>query len=204
MFAQIQSLRASLNNIITNLKNLGPTPPHRPTQVIPNQEPQIPIIQKAYLNNRNCENVKSDPPNFDGSLEPDKFLNWLNEFENYCEHHQMEDDRRVGLAKMKLEGHARNFWRNQERLFRRQLKDQSITWAEMKRNLRDQYIPHSYQHQMMDEWSHLKQGSQSITNYIAQFQDYIFRCGVEEDEIVTLARFKSGLHEDLRRKYFLK
>ena len=74
----------------------------------------------------------------------------------------------------------------------------------MKRSLRDQYIPLSHQIQMMDEWSQLKQGCQSITNYIAQFQEYIFRCGVEEDEIVTLARFRSGLHEDLRRRCFLK
>ena len=114
-------------------------------------------------------NVKSDAPNFDGSLEPHKILNWLTEFENYCEHHQMEDDRRVGLAKMKLEGQARNFWRNQERFLRHQLKDQPITWAKMKRSLRDQYIPLSHQLQIMDECSQLKQGCQSITNYIEQF-----------------------------------
>ena len=40
---------------------------------------------------------------------------------------------------------------------------------------------------MMDDWSQLKQGYQPVTNYIAQFQEYIFRCDVEEDEIVTLA-----------------
>ena len=70
---------------------------------------------------------------------------------------------------MKLKGQARNFWRNQERFLRRQLKGQPITWAKMKRSLIDQYIPLSHQCQMMDEWSQLKQGCQSITNYIAQF-----------------------------------
>ena len=57
---------------------------------------------------------------------------------------------------------------------------------------------------MMDDWSQLKQGYQPVTNYIAQFQEYIFCCGVEEDEIVTLARFRSGLREDLRRKIIFK
>ena len=56
----------------------------------------------------------------------------------------------------------------------------------------------------MDDWSQLKQGSQPVTNYIAQFQEYIFRCGVEEYEKVTLARFRSDLCEDLRRKKFQK
>ena len=47
------------------------------------------------------------------SLDPNKFLNWLIEIEDYFEYHQFEDDRRVGLARMKLEGQAKNFWRNQ-------------------------------------------------------------------------------------------
>ena len=116
-----------------------------------------------------CGNVRRYAPSFDGSLDPNKILNWLIEIEDYFEYHQLEDDRRVGLARMKLEGQARNFWRNQERLFRRQFRDQSITWAEMIRRLRDQYISLSHQQQMMDEWSQLKQGCQSVTNYIAHF-----------------------------------
>ena len=164
MFTMIQSVRASLNNINTRLDNLGPIPPHRPPEVIPNKKHQVPILRDAYPDNRMCGNVKSDAPNFDGSLEPNNFLNWLTEFEDYCEHHKMDDYRRVGLAKMKLEGQARNFWKNQERFLRRQLKDQPITWAEMKRSLRDQYISLSHQHQMMDDWSQLRQGCQSITN----------------------------------------
>ena len=121
-----------------------------------------------------CGNVRSYAPSFDGSLDPNKFLNWLIEIEDYFEYHQLEGDRHVGLAKMKLEGQARNFWRNQECFFRHQFRDQSITWAEMKRRSRDQYIPLSHQQQMMDEWSQLKQGCQSVTNYIAQFQAYNF------------------------------
>ena len=96
----------------------------------------------------------------------------------------MEDDRRVGLARMKLEGQARNFWTNQECLLRHRLRNQPITWAEMKRSLRDQYLSLSYRHQMMDDWSRLKQGYQPVTNYIIQFQEYIFRCDVVKDEIV--------------------
>ena len=109
IFTMVQSLRASLNNTNTRLENLGPTPPHRPPKVLPNKKHQVPILRDAYLDNRMCGNVRIDAPNFDGNLEPNHFLNWLTEFKNYCEHHQMKDDRRVGLAKMKLEGRARNF-----------------------------------------------------------------------------------------------
>ena len=51
MFAMIQSLRASLNNINTRLENFGPTSPQRPPKVIPNQEPQVPIHREAYPDN---------------------------------------------------------------------------------------------------------------------------------------------------------
>ena len=146
----------NLNNINKRLVNLDQTPPQGISKVIPDPEPQVHILRETNLDNRMCGNVRIDAPSFDGSLDPNKFLDWLTEFEEYCEYHKMEDDRWVGLARMKLEGQARNFWRNQECLFRRQFQDQSITWADMKRILRDQYLPLSYRHQMMDDWSQFK------------------------------------------------
>ena len=73
------------------------------------------------------KNIRMDAPSFDGSLDPIKFLDWLTEMEDYCEYYQLEDDRRVGLFRMKLEDQARNFWRNQEFLLRRRLRNRSIT-----------------------------------------------------------------------------
>ena len=52
-------------------------------------------------------NVKVDAPRFDGTLDPIKFLDWLNEIEDYFEWYGLDDARRVGLAKMKLLGQAR-------------------------------------------------------------------------------------------------
>ena len=158
MFAMLQSfqssqeeMRVNLNNINKRLGNLGHTPPQGTPKVIPDPEPQVHIIRETDSDNQMCRNVQSYAPSFDGSLDPNTILNWLIEIEDYFEYHQFEDDHHVGLARMKLEGQARNFWRNQERLFRRQFRDQSITWAEMIRRLRDQYIPLSHQQQMMDE-----------------------------------------------------
>ena len=151
MFAMLQSfqssqedMRVNLNNINKRLGNLGHTSPQRTPKVIPHPGPQVHILRETNPDNQMCGNVQRYAPSFDGSLDPNKFLNWLIEIEDYFEYHQLEDDRQVGLARMKLEGQARNFWRNQERLFRRQFRDQSITWADMKRFLRDQYLPLSY------------------------------------------------------------
>ena len=102
-------MRVNLNNINKRLGNLGHTPPQGILKVIPDPEPQVHILRETNLDNRMCGNVRSYASNFDGSLDPNKFLDWLTEIEDYCEYYQMEDDRRVGLARMKLEGQARNF-----------------------------------------------------------------------------------------------
>ena len=42
-----------------------------------------------------------------------------------------------------------------------------------------------------------------MDEYIAQFDELLMRCGVDEDLKVTLSRFKAGLRGDIQRKLFL-
>ena len=60
----------------------------------------------AYRDDPVLRNVRVDAPSFDGTLDSIKFLDGLSEIEDYFEWHGLEDDRRVGLAKMKLLGQA--------------------------------------------------------------------------------------------------
>ena len=43
-----------------------------------------------------------------------------------------------------------------------------------------------------------------MSEYIAKFDEYMSRCNVMEDEILTLSRFRSGLREDLRKELILR
>ena len=108
-----------INNGVGNLEQ-NQTRPRINHEVIPNREPQIHVHMETHTIDQMHRHFRIDAPSFDDSLDPNKFLNWLTEFEEYCEYHKMEDNRWVGLARMKLEGQAKIFWRNQERLFRRQ------------------------------------------------------------------------------------
>ena len=88
MFAMFQSfqeeMRVSLNNINNRLENLGHTPPQRPPKVILDQEPQVHILKEVSPDNRVCGNVRSYASSFDGSLDPNKILNWIIEIEDSC------------------------------------------------------------------------------------------------------------------------
>ena len=90
--------------------------PQQVQAIIPN-EPDQPG-RDTNRDDQVLRNVRVDAPSFDGTLDPIKFLDWLSKIEDYFEWYGLEDDRRVGLAKMKLLGQARTYRKNQEHNFR--------------------------------------------------------------------------------------
>ena len=56
---------------------------------------------------RILKGVKIEAPNFDGQLDPTKFLDWLADMDHYFEWYEINDERRVRFAKIKLVGQAK-------------------------------------------------------------------------------------------------
>ncbi|GFS42242.1 hypothetical protein Acr_00g0078700 [Actinidia rufa] len=57
---------------------------------------------------------------------------------------------------------------------------------------------------MLDKWNNLRQGSKPATEYVAQFEEYLMRCNIREDERMTLSRFRQGLNNNLRKELVLR
>ena len=74
----------------------------------------------------------------------------------------------------------------------------------MKEKLREKYLPTSYQQRLLDQWQRLTQGNRSVTEYITRFDEYLMRCGVAEDKVVILSRFRAGLQDDIQHELFLQ
>ena len=106
--AQLIDLVRNLNQQIDTLEQGQP----QRTQEIVINEQQDQIGRDNNYDDRVLRNVRVDAPSFDGTLDPIKFLDWLSEIEDYFEWYGLEDDRRVGLAKMKLLGQSRTYWKN--------------------------------------------------------------------------------------------
>ena len=106
--AQILELVQTMNQRI-NMLEQGQT--QRAQAIILNDN-QDKNGRDAYRDDRVLRNVRVDAPSFDGTIDPIKFLDWLSKIEDYFEWYGLEDDRRVGLAKMKLLGQARTYWKN--------------------------------------------------------------------------------------------
>ncbi|GFS37093.1 hypothetical protein Acr_00g0049790 [Actinidia rufa] len=169
----------------------GPARPNQPVLERPpnfhRNEPRDPII-----------NVEA--PTFDGRLDPKAFTDWIREMDHFFEWYNLSDDRKVRFAKMKLISRAKLFWQSTE-----QRRQPPVTdWVEMKEILREKYLPQSYQGDMLDKWNNLRQGSKPATEYVAQFEEYLMRCDIREDERMTLSRFRQGLNDDLRKELVLR
>ncbi|GFZ08222.1 hypothetical protein Acr_20g0000300 [Actinidia rufa] len=101
---------------------------------------------------------------------------------------------------MKLIGRAKLFWQSTE-----QRRQPPVTdWVEMKEILKEKYLPQSYQGDMLDKWNNLRKGSKPVAEYVAQFEEYLMRCNIREDERMTLSRFRQGLNDDLRKELVLR
>ncbi|GFS42606.1 hypothetical protein Acr_00g0080840 [Actinidia rufa] len=187
--ASVQQIQRDRHQVGGN--GAGPARPNQPVLERPpnfhRNEPRDPII-----------NVEA--PTFNGRLDPKAFTDWIREMDHFFEWYNLSDDRKVRFAKMKLISRAKLFWQSTE-----QRRQPPVTdWVEMKEILREKYLPQSYQGDMLDKWNNLRQGSKPATEYVAQFEEYLMRCDIREDERMTLSRFRQGLNDDLRKELVLR
>ena len=77
------------------------------------------------------------------------------------------------------------------------------TWAEMKGQLREKFVPACYRSMMINEWQRLRQGEGTVSEYISRFDDLMIRCNIDEEPMATLARFRAGLRSEFQRELVL-
>ena len=71
------------------------------------------------------------------------------------------------------------------------------TWTGMTAKLRNKYVPMSYSHKLLDQWQRLSQGTRSVAEYIARFDEFVMRYNVDESESNTLSRFRARLRKKI-------
>ncbi|KAK8929046.1 hypothetical protein KSP39_PZI017906 [Platanthera zijinensis] len=144
--------------------------------------------------------IHLDAPTFDGRLDPKAFSDWLLDMDRYFDWYDMSDDRCVRFAKMKLVGQAKVYWISVERALERDGYYPITRWDDMKERLKDKYLPASYRDQLLDQLQSLRQGTLSVAEYMARFDELVVRSDISEEPIATASRFKAGLRSDLRRE----
>jgi len=102
-----------------------------------------------------------DIPEFEGQLDPNHFLDWLQIVERVFEYKDIPDDKKVKLVALKLRKYASIWWANLVATIVRKGKGKIRTWIKMREKLRSKFLP---SHCLQDNYlklHRLKQGPKS-------------------------------------------
>lgn len=70
----------------------------------------------------------------------------------------------------------------------------------MREKRKEQYLPLTFRDRLLDELAHIRQGSMTVADYQAKLDELTLRADVEEDERITLYRFRSGRRQEIQRE----
>ena len=91
--------------------------------------------------------AKVEVPDFKGELNPELFMDWIQELEKYFDIEGIEetDPRRTKIAASKMKSHAALWWENLQNLRKRQGKGKIKLWLKMLKLLKVKFMPFDYQ-----------------------------------------------------------
>jgi hypothetical protein len=105
------------------------------------------------------------------------------------------EDRKASFVTLQLRGAALIWWENFKTLI---LAGHQITWAEFKQAIKEHHIPKGLMDGKMKEFLALKQGSDTVYEYVKKFNALCQYGGHHVDnDAKKIERFRGGLHGDL-------
>lgn len=97
------------------------------------------------------------------------------------------------LIALKLRKYASTWWASICAKREREGKEKERTWPKMKKLLKKKFLPTHYLQENFARFHHLQQGNKFVEDYAREFEAYLMKCEVQEDEPQTLVRFLGGL-----------
>jgi len=137
--------------------------------------------------------LKFEPPEFEGNLNPDAFLEWVQAIERIFEIKEYSDEKSFKVAILKLKRYASLWYENVKRQRAREGKARIKTWSKLKRLMTKRFLPDNYKRDLYLKVSSLNQGRLNVEEYIREFEQLQIRSGLEEEPEQTMARFLRGL-----------
>jgi hypothetical protein len=144
--------------------------------------------------------VRVEVPDFHGKMDPYAFRDWLTSLDDYFEWFNLTSERKVRFVKMKLKGQARVWWHSVEEQLHRLRRAPILDWEEMRLKLQEKYLPIDYEESLFEELLTHRQGNMTVDEYTNRFHELSIRSQVSETERQSIARYKTGLREDIRRE----
>ena len=101
-------------------------------------------------------------PIYQGGLNPEELMNWINNMEKFFDYEEMEDEKKVKFAVRKLKGHAMLWWDGVQAERRRLGKQPIKNWSRMVAKLKGKFLPSNYQQTLFRQMQNLRQRALTV------------------------------------------
>ena len=105
--------------------------------------------------------------------------------------------KKIKLASLEFEGYALVWWNQVRSDVERMRRPLINTWQDMKRVLRDRFVPSYYGRDLHNKLQRLIQGNRSVDEYYKEMEISLIRAQIEESQEATMARFLHGLNKEI-------
>lgn len=94
------------------------------------------------------QGFKVEIPQFDGSLKPEEFIDWLSQVEEILEFKEVPEGRRVALVTIRLHGRAQAWWQQLKQTRVRHGKEKIASWDKFKKHIRATFLPYNFDREL--------------------------------------------------------
>ncbi|XP_076944536.1 uncharacterized protein LOC143615250 [Bidens hawaiensis] len=123
--------------------------------------------------------IRTEIPDFEGSMQPDDFIDWLQTVEHIFDLRDVPNNLKVQKQRY------------------REGKHKVDSWDKMKRLLRSKFLPVNHRQDSFLDYHNFKQLMLSVVEFIPAFERMRMCCDVYEDEEQVIARFLTALWSDI-------
>ena len=124
--------------------------------------------------------IKFDPPEFEGNLNPNLFIEWIQALERFFEVKEYSDEKAFKVVVLKLKKYASPWYENIKKQREREGKPRIKTWSKLKKLMIKRFLPDNYKRDLYLRMSSLSQGRLSVEEYIRELEQFQIRSGIEE------------------------
>lgn len=144
--------------------------------------------------------LKIEVPEFDGTIDPEVYLEWERSLERFFEYKDTPEERKHKVAILKLTKYASIWLDGVKKQREKEGKSKLATWEKLRKQLRKRFVSSTYKQNQYVKWSTFKQGNLSIEDFIKEFEKLSIVCEIDELEEQKLGRFLGGLNNEIREK----
>ena len=124
---------------------------------------------------------KLEVPRYQGGLDANELLNWINEMDKFFDYDETNDEKKVKFAVTRVNGHASLWWNSVQTERRNKGKLPIKNWDNMVAKLRGKFPPKYFQISLFKQIQNLKQRTTTMKEYIEEFYKINLRAGYIED-----------------------